>query len=341
MRGGNMQTSRERAQKAIEFYTPDRIPLCLDFDSANPVNRELGTLVNSLFKTDFIQVMNSNPNFVPPGQGIDEWGCTWETFGDTMGEVTGHPLTDWSLFPEWKAKLPDMADPARYSSTVKARSEHPDKFIMGGLGMLMMGLIGLRGYQNYMEDFYLERRLLEELIDIVYEKASDQIALYAGAGADAVIAWEDWGLQDRLMIDPVLWRSMYKRRMTDMVSSIHDRGMKYILHSCGNILDIIDDLIEIGVDVLQLDQQRLMGFDALERYSGSICFFNPVDIQYMTDNGDVRSIEEYCHEMADRLSTAKGGFMYKAYAQPKSVNISSEGLLAECRSFATEKGKTE
>lgn len=326
-------TSRERVARCIEFRGPDRIPLCLEIDESRPEDRTIRSHIRSIYKSDFLQAMNADPEFAPGVPGEDEWGCVWESMGETMGEVTGIPLPDWDRYPEWKKRIPDMTDPIRYAAARELRASSPDAYIMGGLGAVMMSLIYFRGYEGYMTDIHLERRNLEDLIDLIYAAVRDQVDRYAEAGMDAVIAWEDWGLQDRLMIDPAMWRGLFKARVKKMVDHIHDRGMHYILHSCGYIADIIDDLIETGVDVLQLDQQELMGLDVLERYAGRTCFFCPGDIQFASCNANAAEIASYCRELASRLSTEKGGFMYKTYAQPLSVHIPQIAIETECATF--------
>lgn len=329
-----MQDGRECTARAIAFEGPDRIPLCTAIDRDNPDNIALGDLVARLFPSDILIATNADPGFVPSEPGMDQWGCVWSSLGFTLGEVVRHPLASWDSFEEWRARVPDFGTPGRYEAARAMRRAHPDRYITGGLGFLMMDLINLRGYAEWMTDVHLERDRLERLIDILYAAAIRSIEGYAAAGMDAVIAWEDWGLQDRLMIAPEAWRELFKDRMAAMVARIHALGMRYILHSCGYILDIIDDLVEIGVDVLQLDQQRAMGLQRLgHRYRGTVCFFNPADIQFMSGNRDLPAITRYCGEMVAALATERGGFMYKTYSQPRAVEIPAESVLEECRAF--------
>ena len=328
-----MQTGRGRALRAMEFRIPDRIPLCLEIDPNLEEDRILGEKLHELERGDFIQAMNTDPDFTPSREGEDEWGNVWSTMGETMGEVTEPSLAEWKGFDAWKRTVPDYRDPKRYQEAKRQRDDNPDRHVMGGLGALMMSLVYIRGYAGWMMDIHLERERLEELIDILHQTASDAVDRYAEVGCDSVIAWEDWGLQDRLMIHPDTWRELFRDKMKELIDHVHGRGMKYILHSCGYIADIIDDLAAVGVDVLQLDQQRLMGLETLSRWTGKLCFFCPADIQFMSENRDLEAIRRYCRELASSLSTAEGGFMYKAYAQPLSVHISWEALREEYLAF--------
>jgi hypothetical protein len=337
-----MQTGRDCARRAIEFKGPDRVPVCLSFDDKHELDREFGRIANARFEGDILIAEHADPLFRPGPGEPDQWGCVWSSMGHTMGEVVGHPLEDWDAFDGWAERLPDFREPRRYDAVRRLRAEHPDKFLIGGLGMMMESIINFRGFDNFMTDLYLERENLDRLIDLMYRKAADAIDLYAEAGLDAVMAWEDWGLQDRLMMRPSLWREIFKDRMALMIRRIHDRGMKYVLHSCGHIVDLFDDFAEIGVDVLQLDQQRNMGLETLrDRLQKRTCLWCPADIQFTSGNHDLPAVEDYCAEMLRALAAPEGGFMYKPYPQPEAIAMPLVTLLAEIRFFKSARYPAE
>lgn len=320
-------TSRHLVEKAITFETPERIPLCLEF-AQDSLTRPITDSVLHEFEADMLITDCDNPDFVPSQPGESEWGYCWESMGETMGEVKVPPLENWDQYPDWVRHSPDFSLPKRYEKARRLRERYPDKYLVGGIGFLMMEIINLRGYTNYMMDFYLERENLETLIDLLYEKARCIVDGYAQAGMDAVIAWEDWGLQDRLLISPALWQEIYEDRMRRFVEYIHKKGMRYILHSCGYILDILDSLTDMGVDVIQMDQQKAMGVEKLSQWAGKICFCCPADIQYspfMTED----EIRCYMETMMQKLGTNQGGFIYKAYAQPAAIHMPTRNILAE------------
>ena len=229
-------------------------------------------------------------------------------------------------------KKPDFSLARRYDYAKEMRAKHPDIFLVGGIGMLATEHINLRGFGECMVDLYLERENVEILYDVLYGAAEQAIDGFAKAGMDAVISWEDWGLQDRAMIDPKLWREIYYNRVKKIVDRVHSHGMLYILHSCGYLLDYLDIFVELGIDVIQLDQQMCMGFDKLSKWRGKICFFNPVDIQY-SPNMDDSQIVEYANRMAKSLGNERGGFMYKLYSQPAAIHLPAKNIVSEIRAF--------
>ena len=189
----------------------------------------------------------------------------------------------------------------------------------------------LRGLENLWADIYLNTKELEKLLDELNLKA---INIYSRLKYDGYYLWDDWGLQDRLMISPDTWRKIWKPRYHMIFEAAHKAEMFTFLHSCGYIVDILDDLIEAGLDVIQMDQQENMGLKLLgERFSGKLTFFSPVDIQTVMNTGSEQEIRQYCHQMVDLLGTPKGGFIAKYYIDWKGVGHSQKALKAMCQEF--------
>ena len=122
--------------------------------------------------------------------------------------------------------------------------------------------------------------------------------------------------------------------LAQIVAQTHRRGMHFISHTCGGILDIIEDFIEIGVDVVQIDQQDNMGIDELaRRYAGRICFFCPVDIQTTLPVGTWPQIEAKAKHLMKAFGSRGGGFMAKTYPQPEAINIPEANTKFMCEVF--------
>jgi len=136
------------------------------------------------------------------------------------------------------------------------------------------------------------------------------------------------------MINPDDWRRIWKPRYKRIYEAAHKFGLLTFLHSCGYIADILDDLIEIGLDVIQMDQQENMGLDLLgQRFGGRITFWNPVDIQHTMAHGSLDDIRAYCHKMVTSLGRREGGFIAKWYGDPKGAGHEPEAIEAMCEEF--------
>jgi len=153
-------------------------------------------------------------------------------------------------------------------------------------------------------------------------------------GVHGFMTWDDWGTEEALWINPQIWRHIFKPRYKKVTDVLHSNGMHYFFHSCGYIWDIIADLIEIGVDVLQLDQPELIGIEKLgSQFGGKICFFNPVDIQKTIQTGNLEEIRESAKKMIKYLGSFNGGFMAREYPQPEAIDITQDKIEVMYQAF--------
>ncbi|MBN2374788.1 MAG: hypothetical protein JXD22_00190 [Sedimentisphaerales bacterium] len=249
-----------------------------------------------------------------------------------------YPLEDWKDFDN--LKIPDINDPQRWTVLDNAREAAGDKFLVG-FGMSIYERVHfIRGLENTWIDIKKNPVQLTQLIEILTEMNLASVRHYAEAGCDGLFLLDDWGLQDRLMISPESFRKIWKPAYEKIFQAAHQANMHTFLHSCGYIIDILDDLIEIGLDVIQMDQQQNMGLQLLgERFGGRITFFNPVDIQTVMVNGSLDNIRNYCHEMKHHLSRDNGGFIPRWYSDPKGAGHRPDAVQAMCDEFIKIGGK--
>ncbi|MCF7838595.1 MAG: hypothetical protein K9N49_08185, partial [Candidatus Marinimicrobia bacterium] len=267
-------TSREVVQRAVRFENPDRLPYTLPPE----------------YGSDFAGTGMSPSPDARPKRGSDEWGCVWENIGiSNLGEVKQPILTDWS---QWDTlHIPDIKDPRRWTHLPRARAEAGDKFLLAQGISLYERVHFLRGLQDTWVDIHTAPEELGRLIDVLADMNLYAIEQYARAGADGYLWYDDWGLQDRLMIAPESWREIWKPRYARVYRAAREAGLLTFLHSCGDITAILDDLIEIGLDVIQMDQQENMGLERLgAEFGGRITFWCPVDIQATMAHGSLDDI---------------------------------------------------
>ncbi len=310
-------TSRELVKRAIKFESPERIPFTLPGD----------------YGDDTAWVRMAPYVDERPPTGPDEWGAVWENIGvSKMGEVKEFPLLDWADFD--KLTIPDVTRADRWENMAGVREYAGDRFLGASGVSLYERTHFIRGLENVWCDIYENPDQLGRLIDILVDMNLYAIKQYAQAGVDGYMWWDDWGLQDRTMISPDAFREIWKPRYARVYQAAHDAGMLTFLHSCGHIVDILDDLIEAGLDVIQMDQQTNMGLDLLsERFRGRITFWCPVDIQSVMPHGSDDEIRAYVREMATKLGSPEGGFIGKWYGDPVGAGHSEHSVKVMCEEF--------
>jgi uroporphyrinogen decarboxylase len=310
-------TSREVVRRAVRFAGPERLPYSFP----------------DRYGTDFAGVGMSPSPDARPAAGADEWGAVWENIGvSQMGQVKDFPLKDWKDFE--RMRIPDIHDPKRWEGLAGARQRAGQRFLMCSGISIYERVHFIRGLENTWADIHEAPEALGRLIDVLVEMNLAAIERYAAAGADGYMFCDDWGLQDRLMISPDSWRQIWKPRYERIYQAAHEAGLLTFLHSCGHIVDILEDLVQIGLDVIQMDQQENMGLELLgRRFGGRITFYCPVDIQATMAHGRLEAIRAYCGKMVRLLGRPEGGFIAKWYGDPTGAGHRQDAIDAMCQEF--------
>jgi len=320
-------TSREIVRRAVEFDGPPRIPYCF----AEPLESDIMEL--GMITAASLCIPN-----IPLGELVfDEWGIGWRGSGRFWGHAEVCPLADLSALESYR--FPEVMSPQRLV-VLKAVTEQANRASKYVIGADVIGsyerLRGLMGFDNLMVSLYTDRQRFEVLLDKLTDITVDLVHKYAElGGVHAFMTWEDWGLQTTLQIRPAQWREIFKPRYARIVEETHRAGMHYIWHCCGYILDIIPDMIEIGVDVLQLTQPRLTGVDRLaSEFGGKICFWSTVDTQWSPlAEVSVEDVRTEAKHMVEQFGRFNGGFIALQYPQPWDIGISPEKHRAVYEAF--------
>ena len=108
------------------------------------------------------------------------------------------------------------------------------------------------------------------------------------------------------------------------------------MHSCGCIYEIIGDLIDAGINVLQLDQPQLMGVERLaDEFAGRVTFWCPVDIQNTLQTKDAAKIEADARLMVERFGcNGRGGFIAGMYPSNESIGLEPKWQQIAADAFA-------
>jgi hypothetical protein len=215
------------------------------------------------------------------GVYVDEWGCAFELLEDGyIGEVK-QPLVDGAdwydtsrvRFPEELLSIDIDQINAQCSATDKftraASSPNPFERLqfIRTTEQLYCDLIempgGMKAFITKLHGFYC-----------------DMLELWAKTDVDSLTIFDDWGAQNALLINPDLWRALFKPLYKDYIDIAHKAGKKAFMHSDGYTLAIYPDLIELGLDAFN-SQIFCMGIDKLAPFKGKITFWGEIDRQHL------------------------------------------------------------
>jgi len=246
------------------------------------------------------------------GSFRDEWGVGYRPKGP-YNERVGHPLAGATLADLDRFPWPDPHDPGRVAGLAEeARRLYEETDFSLSAGHISAGIFqdcwNLRGMAQFLMDMALDRAFAEALLDRVtaihvamWEHFLDAVGDYV----DLVGTADDLGGQGGLLISPRMYRELIKPRHAALNAAIRRRTRAKILyHSCGAIMPLIDDLIEIGVDVLNPIQPLpgLMDPEELKRrYGGRLVFHGGLDVQSLLLTGTPAQVRVHVRRYLDVL----------------------------------------
>lgn len=289
-----MISRREQVYRAVERTGPDYVPIYL-------FNKDQD-------QSDIVAI-GVQHHFMGPKADLSEWGFCWERLDETMGQPIAPVLT--SSADVANLRVPDLAPDWRFAEVPAFVERYADRYRLGSLGLSGFTTMScLRGFDGLMEDMALCPEAVEALADAVFGSEERIIAAMAGRGLDAVAFGDDWGTQQGLIISPAAWRRIFKPRYAAQFALAHAHGMQVYFHCCGKIDPIIPDMIEIGVDLLNLSQPNLYSISELgHRYGGQVCFVCPVSYQTTSILGTPEEIREDVRLLVEHLGRFNGGLV--------------------------------
>jgi hypothetical protein len=234
------------------------------------------------------------------GTYYDEWGCPFEVRqAGLKGEVKQAPLIDWADLDSINPPF-GFLESADFSQ-VDPQCQASDKFVLAKTKARPFERIQfLRGTENVMIDLASNSSDLDMLISMVHEFNMREMEMWSKTAVDAIFFQDDWGSQTGMLISPQMWRERFKPIYQDYCEMIKGCGKYVFYHSDGNIMAIIPDLIEMGVDALN---SQLFCMDIEEigvQFRGQITFWGEIDRQHVLPFGDVHEV----HLAVSRVRTA-------------------------------------
>jgi len=338
-------TSGENLRKAVRFEKPDWIPVTFHINPACWQYYPQDALQELMVKHPFLfpgyEPKNKVVPYFSPVQRKDHpykdpWGCVWTTTDDGItGSVTTHPLADWSAFESYVPPDPEKTDgliPINWKQTKNDMEDAKKRgdLAIAGLrhGHTFLQLCDIRGYENLMFDMADDEPRLSKLIGMVEDFNLALVKRYINAGAEWISYPEDLGMQSGPMISPDFFRHYIKPCYQRMIAPAREAGCIIHMHSDGDIRKLVDDLIDGGVEVINL-QDLVNGIDWIAgKLAGKVCIDLDIDRQKITRYGTPAQIDALIREEVEKLGAPEGG-LTMIYGLYPGVPLENVGALME------------
>ncbi len=346
--------SRERVLKVLDHREADRVPVIMCGNHAGisklayyKLCTYLGFVDTSPRLVDRVQQIVEPDEHVLKKLGVDirfiyakaprDWRPIEypdDSFRDEWGnrlrrpprgywyDMVDHPLQDANIEDLESYPWPDPTDDGRFEGLEKEAKrlfEETDYALATSLaGSIYEQSWYLRSLPKFAFDLYRNQTFAEKLMDKILEfhmAFFDRFLDSVGQYVQIVFVGDDLAEQKGPAIRPTIYRSLIKPRQRKLYQFIKSKAdVKLCYHSCGSVVPFIDDLVEMGVDILTPIQVSAANMDTKRLkndFGDRISFLGGVDTQRVMPFGTVDEVRDEVKKRIEDLAP-NGGYILGA-----------------------------
>ena len=320
---------RENMLRTVRFECPEWIPVAFQISSGcwdfYPQDALEGLMAKHPFLFPGFEQSTQRivPEYAPwrvAGQPYtDSWGCVWKTVRDGFtGAVVHHALADWEDLASYSPPSPEMHNGWSAIDWEAERRRLAEAHAAGRLaaaslrhGHTFLTMTYLRGYANVIVDMCGQEPRLNDLLEMIEAFNLALVRRYIDARAEWVGYPEDLGMQQGPMLSPDLFRRYIKPSYERLVAPARAAGCIIHMHSDGDLRELAADLLDVGIDVINL-QDLVNGLDWIQaNLKGRICIDLDIDRGHISRFGTPEAIHAHIRRVVECLGDPAGGLMLR------------------------------
>ena len=288
-------TMREKIRASIAHRNVDFVPI--NVETTAGFEKNLAAVVgeknvDAALGNHMLRKKYKRNKKLENGDELDLFGVTWQTSkdGGDVGIVKTYPLEH--------CELEDYAFPAVC--------------------------------ENLLCDMILEPEKAERVFDGIYEHHDKLLDIILKRDFDAVYFGDDWGQQNGLIMGPEMWRKFIKPKVGKLFSKIKAAGKQIVLHSCGDLREILGEVIDMGVDVYNTVQPEIYSLKDLKKeYGKDLTFYGGISTQQFLPFADVKEVREKTKEVLDVMMRGGGYILSPTHAVTPDIPVENVLALVE------------
>jgi len=268
----------------------------------------------------------------PPRVGSDEWGVQWAPLPATYIAGAGEPLESYPIVPRATnvgelrgAAFPDPTEPSLFAGLLDGAD--PDALVIGQhpAGILDRFLL-LLGMQSGLTALISSPGASGELLERIADYHTGLARSYLAAGVEAAWLADDYAGQDGPYVRPELWRRMILPPLARVIAVYREADLPVFFHTCGRAEAFVPDLLDAGVNVLNLQSDACNLAVLKARFGRRIAFFGGVPSQTML-LGAPEEVRQAARSAI--VALAGGGGLILAPDQPLAFPAENLSALVE------------
>lgn len=295
---------KERLRRAVQYQPVDRLPTQINYtaDMGARLAQHFGVtpgelpalLDNHLLRVD----LSYTARLSPDGRLRYDW---WGAGHDPQEEgyfVAFSPLRE---NPDLDAfAWPDPHAPGLLDDAARTIAQHGAQiFIVPNFGFALFERAWtLRGLDTLLMEMSTDPGYTAALLDRITEIQLVLIERFLALGVDGAYFGDDYGAQKNLLFSPRMWRQLIQPRLARLFAPFRERGLPVLMHSDGQIQQILPDLVDIGLTVLNPVQPEVLDHGWLHRtFDRRLAFYGGISTQTVLPHGtpdEVRAAVAQC-----------------------------------------------
>ncbi|MFH1377811.1 MAG: uroporphyrinogen decarboxylase family protein [Planctomycetota bacterium] len=306
-------TKRDVVLNAVHFKQLPYVPWQMSF------TYEASEKLKAYYKTDDLGPILQNHTLglasgintmtdIGNGCSRDGFSVVWDKSRDKdIGVVKGVVIPEPTLDG---FELPDASNPKLYAHIPERIAQRPDLFREFSIGFsLFERAWTLRGMENLMMDFIEHPDFAHDLLNRIADFNIEQVKRALAFDIDCVHFGDDWGQQKGLIMGPRLWKKFIYPCLRRMYAVVKDAGKLVSIHSCGDVDELFDDLVGIGLNVFNPFQPEVMDvFALMKKYHGRLAFHGGLSTQKTLPYGNVEDVVRETRRLLD--AGKNGGYIF-------------------------------
>jgi len=312
----------EVVKRAIEMTGPPTMPL--EVVECPGIYDAYGTLdpwqVKLLPGTEDFDSVQATYYWTLTPEGANEDGEPLRR--DEWGVRTRVPRGEESAYVVLEKPMAERIDLDRYAwpeigvtdpffeRIAKAMAPYRDRFLCGyidpGPFLIAFNLIG---YDGLLMKLYDDLDAVKAVFEGIVRFQLDLIGRWKRAGAHMVNFIDEFAGSAGMMLSPDVWREHFKPFLGRLVRAVKDEGMYCGFCLDGDVRQVLPDMIELGIDALDVRQMGCMGMDVVADLCKDICVKASIDMLTTLATGAPDDVRREARELYERFGRRNGGFI--------------------------------
>ena len=348
-------TGRERIISALSIEEPDRVPLFIHGINEGPIMGIGKYLTDGLPEGKTIDQMNDEEKLkiintlflileefgvdgytcLPIGEGtefsagtplVDDWGVQFTRSLHGMPVPCKHPISGTEALMAYTPPEPNRSHLVLVDlMRERFKGEKAVFWMMRGAFVRSWRLVGM---ENLMMKMFDDPGFVHRVADMVTQFSLKQLDMLVEAGLDVLIVEDDIADKNLPLISPDQFKEFVNPYNRKLVARAHEKGLKVVRHSDGNLWMLLDILLDSGYDGLNpLEPQAKMDMKTVKDYCGDrLCLLGNVDSVDLLPHGTEQEVEAAVIQII--RDAAKGGGLIIDSSNTYHPGVKPENVMA-------------